>query len=509
MVNTMRNKKIVFDTAMLLFSNIVVKGLGFVYRVLLVRYLGTEGIGLVEMVSPLFSFLIVLSGLGIQTSMTQLIARKQEQRFLYLRTARIFLLCTGLTIGLASFISAPLLIQIGAADQRVFLSFLCVIPAIPIISYASAYRGYLQGLRRMQPIAASQNTEQLVRSLLGVLLAAELVGHGLELAAIGPSLATVCGEGAGLLMLLFCMGRQREDIPPKKLPVPLRQYWQAGKELLSYGLPLTGGRLVASGIMMLQAMLIPLCLKRAGWNTEAATTLYGQFSGVAMSLLHLPGVFTAALSVVIMPAVAESVSSAAKSCSILGHRINTSLRATLSGTVPGMLLLYLFAEPYCILIFDNAPAAPLLRILALGGVFFYLQVSLTSILQGLGEVRRLLLNSLISGVVLLLGICFLVANPRLGICGAAIATSVCWLSGFLLNYLHLRRYCGFSPGLMKMSLPPVFAAFGSGGLYQLVRPWLCAILPLTRLSATITQSVIVALLYGILLFFFGGISVRK
>ncbi|MBQ6808618.1 MAG: oligosaccharide flippase family protein [Firmicutes bacterium] len=330
---------------MLLFSNIVVKGLGFVYRVLLVRYLGTECIGLVEMASPLFSFLIVLSGLGVQTAMTQSIAQHPEKRFLYLRAARRLLLCTGLLVTLLSYIAAPLLIQFAAPDQRVLLSFISMIPAILIISYASAYRGYLQGLRRMQPIAASQNVEQISRSLLGVFFASQLLSQPLELAAAGPSLATVCGEAAGLMMLLFCLRRNQEDIPPRGEKVPFSHYIQAGKELLAYGLPLTGGRLAGSGIMMLQAMLIPLCLQRAGWDIKSATTLYGQFSGVAMALLHLPGVFTSALSVVIMPAVAESAGSAGGRHSLLGHRIEASLKATVFCTVPGMLLLYLFAEP--------------------------------------------------------------------------------------------------------------------------------------------------------------------
>jgi len=494
---------------MLLFSNIVVKGLGFVYRVLLVRYLGTECIGLVEMASPLFSFLIVLSGLGVQTAMTQSIAQHPEKRFLYLRAARRLLLCTGLLVTLLSYIAAPLLIQFAAPDQRVLLSFISMIPAILIISYASAYRGYLQGLRRMQPIAASQNVEQISRSLLGVFFASQLLSQPLELAAAGPSLATVCGEMAGLLMLLFCLRRNQEDIPPRGEKVPFSHYIQAGKELLAYGLPLTGGRLAGSGIMMLQAMLIPLCLQRAGWDIKSATTLYGQFSGVAMALLHLPGVFTSALSVVIMPAVAESAGSAGGRHSLLGHRIEASLKATVFCTVPGMLLLYLFAEPYCTLVFDNAPAAPLLRILSLGGIFFYLQVSLTSILQGLGEVRRLLCNSLLSGCVLLLGIWLLAAKPRFGISGAAIATAACWLAGFLLNYIYLRRRCGFSLGLAKISLPPMLAACAALLIYKLLSASLAALMPLTNISATIIQSVIVALVYGIFLFLFGGIRIRK
>ena len=161
------------------------------------------------------------------------------------------------------------------------------------------------------------------------------------------------------------------------------------------------------------------------------------------------------------------------------------------------------------MIFNNAPAAQLLRILAAGGIFFYLQVSLTSILQGLGEVRRLLINSLISGAVLLLGIRFLTTNSHLGIVGAAIATSACWGVGFLLNYLYLRRRRGFSLGLAKAAFDPILAALFTAFIYREFAHFVNISFPMTRLSATILQTLIVALLYGALLLLFRKLHVRK
>ena len=50
-----------WGTILLLGSNIIVKGLGFFYRVILVRLLGVEGVGLIEMAAPIYSFLLVLA----------------------------------------------------------------------------------------------------------------------------------------------------------------------------------------------------------------------------------------------------------------------------------------------------------------------------------------------------------------------------------------------------------------------------------------------------------------
>ena len=60
---------------------------------------------------------------------------------------------------------------------------------------------------------------------------------------------------------------------------------------------------------------------------------------------------------------------------------------------------------------DNRPAASLLQLLTIGGMFMYLQTTLTSVLQGLGEVKTLFINNIISGVILIIGIVLLTPLP--------------------------------------------------------------------------------------------------
>ena len=106
------------------------------------------------------------------------------------------------------------------------------------------------------------------------------------------------------------------------------------------GIPLIVSRLVSAAIMLAQAFMIPICLQRAEWDAHTVTEIYGRFSGVAVSLLHLPGVFTSALSVAVLPVVAESRLYADKSRQILKQRVDLSLDLAVSFTVLGMLFLF-------------------------------------------------------------------------------------------------------------------------------------------------------------------------
>ena len=462
----MRPRGLVYGTALLLVSNIFVKGLGFFYRVALVRLLGAEGIGLVEMVTPIYSFLLVLAGLGLQPALAQCVAGSGGPRAgLYFRAALLTLTLSGLLMTVLAGLFSPWLAQYFATDDRIALSLRLVLPAILIISLASAWRGWFQGRRELGALGMSQNIEQVLRVVLGLLLVRSLLGRGLVTAAAGVSLATVVGELAGFIYLIvrrLLQGRARGS--GSGWGHEQDGYWSASqllaaaRQLLSYGMPITGGRLVNSVIMLLQAYLIPFCLQQAGYSIPAATEIYGRFSGVALTLLHLPGVFAAALATAVMPAVAQNM----RQPQALRLCIVRPLQATIICTLPSMAVLLVYAAPLCAGLFNNAPAAPILRWLCLGGVFFYMQFTLAAVLQGLGEVRRLLVNNLAAGIVLLLGIVLLVPLPGLGVYGAAIAADLSWLCGFVLHLDAVRRRVGLSlPWGRLLGLP--LLGVGAGG----------------------------------------------
>ena len=162
-----------YGAALLLISNIFVKGLGFFYRVLLARLLGAEGLGLVEMVTPIYAFLLVLAGLGVQPALAQSVAGSGRGRGgLYFRAALALLTLSGAAVTLLSLTLAPWLAANFAADGRIETSLRMILPAILVISLASCWRGWFQGRQRLGVLGMSQNIEQVARVVLGLLLVA-------------------------------------------------------------------------------------------------------------------------------------------------------------------------------------------------------------------------------------------------------------------------------------------------------------------------------------------------
>ncbi len=480
----------------LLISNIFVKGLGFLYRVLLVRLLGTEGVGLIELVNPLYALLLVLAGWGVQTALTAQIARDKSRSQELFVAGLTFLCMQGLLAALLGYLFSDRLLALAVTDQRALIVFRALLPAVPIIDAASAWRGLLQAHSRMPAIALAQNIEQVTRFLVGLLLLSAWISRPLPQAAAAASWASVAGEAAGFLTLL-CFWYQERPAAFTVRRERSRPRGAALAALLRYGTPLTGTRIVITVIAMAQAFLVPYCLQKNGLDPSGATAAYGELVGVALALLHLPGVFTSALSVTVLPLVAESSGEQRR------RRVTQAIHAVLTGTLPGLVLLLVFAEPYCSLIFASGSTAPLLRILAAGGVFYYLQITLSSVIQGFGAVRLLLLNSICSGLALLAGVYLL--TPLWGVNGTAIAFIFSWLVGCLFNVAILRR-CQCRLPWRELLTRPVVALTAATAIWFCCAAWLPSE---NKIVGTAMGSLLIPTLYFLILYHNSGLKLRQ
>jgi len=450
--NTLLHKNSLAWGAICLFiANLFSRVLGFLYRIMLVRLVGSEGIGLSEMVSPIYSFCLVAASCGLPLAMSRLVAaqignRKYEniERIwrLTLRTVCVW----SAAISLAAFFMAPILVENFAADQRILMSFRVVTPAIFVVSVCSCFRGYFQATRQIAAIGFSQNIEQLVRVCLGLGLSYWLLPYGPDIVIIGISLSTVIGELCGLGTIIMRYKRHK----PIYHSNPTLARRTIANNLLIVGIPLTGHRLLMSLLMMVQAFIIPKLLINTGLSISQATAEYGSFTGVAMTLLNLPGIFTTTLSTAILPAIAEVNTKPA----LLEDRINQSLQLNTVIGLPVASFLYIYAKELCILLFNAPDAALCLKALSVGAWFVYTQALLNSVQQGLGTIRELLFNLLISGLVYISAMFILI--PHLKIVGAAAAYVMFSCTNCLLSFIQLKsKRIKLSPS--KFLIMPLFA----------------------------------------------------
>ena len=394
----MGRETIFFGTAVLILTNLSVKILSLVYRAILVRLLGGEGLGLFEMIMPVYSFLLVLSSLGVPLAIANLVSRREQSCTVgdIIKTGTVLLAINSVLVTLAVLAAFPFIRELIFSDSRVYGGFLTLVPTIAIISVISAVRAYFQGSHQTSFIGRSQVIEQVIRVACGIAVTYYLVavrGYPLSVALCGLSLATLLAEGGGTLYLWRKYrrqaGKQKHSFQPA-----------LAKLMLTQGAPVTMSRLLTTFTMSCQATLIPKALIAGGFSLSMAATLYGYFSGVAIVVLHLPTIVTGALAVPLIPAIAEAA--VQNDRPLLHARVNESLIFTAYTAFPLLALIFWFATPLCGILFDSPQAGPMLALLSLGGIFLYLQQPIIAVLQGLSCFRAIFVNLFVSDALYVL-----------------------------------------------------------------------------------------------------------
>jgi len=437
----------------LMAAGVINRVLGFVPRILLPRLIGPEGVGLYQMGYPTLILLITLITGGIPLAVAKLVAEaeaggKREAQLRILRASVALSFALGLAFSAACALFARWVTARLFPDERVYWTFLAMSPIIAVVSVSSVLRGYFQGKHNMVPTAASQLAETVVRCAAVLALAWWMLPKGVEFAAAGAMAGVLCGELAGLTVLLYQVARLRRNAFSFRLSV--KGLRGAGlRRLARISVPVTMSRLAGSASYFLESVLIVQSLAAIGVAAHAATAQYGALQGMVIPLLLIPTALTYSLSVSLIPALSEAAARGDRQ--EIRRRIRQSLRLALLAGAPFAAALGVLAEPVCQLLYRQSDMAYMLKWLAPAALFVYAQAPLQAALQALDRPATALANTLAGAAVKLALIHVLAAEFRLGILGAVIAICVNMALVTMLHYASVARLFGFRGGLSDLA----------------------------------------------------------
>ncbi|MDI3548660.1 MAG: stage sporulation protein [Halanaerobiales bacterium] len=453
--------------AILTAAGLTAKVMGFVYRVILTRIIGTEGMGLYQMAYPIYTTLLVVSRSGIPVSLAKLISARialgeRKTAFKIFRVGRYLSLGVGFFFSLLMAFLAKPLVNIFNWDPRAYYAVLAISPAIFFVSIMATYRGFFQGLQNMVPTAYSQVIEQLVRMITMVTLVYFLVPYGLGFAAAGATFGAVTGSVAGLLTLLYVYYKRRKHIwnYVQISSIDTLDSWKIIKDIAALGIPITFGALVQPLMTLVDTIIVPNRLQVAGFTVEKTTRLFGDLAAVAMTLVNFPTIITVSLAASLVPAISEAF--ALKEDNLIKTRTETGLRLAILLGLPSSVGLYVLARPLSRVIFAAPDAAIPLRVVAWGVLFIALQQTSSAILQGIGKTgipaRNLLLGAITNAFINYT----LTGLPSFGIRGAALGTVAGFAVAALLNLFSVKKYTHFDFKVKVLVIKPVLAVFLMG-----------------------------------------------
>lgn len=470
------NNKFLKGTLILTVSSIVVKVIGSLNWIILSRVLGGEGIGLYQMGFPIYLMAITLSSAGIPVAISIITAEKLAQKD-FLGAKRVFnvslrlLFVTGLVFASALFFGAHWLIDNHwIRDSRAYYSIIALAPAVFFVTFLASFRGYLQGWQIMTPTSASEIVEQLMRVVTMIVFANMFMPHGLAYAAGGASMGAGVGAFCALLVLMWFYGRLKQKLKAdlqQQNPLATRESARAIiSRLLRLALPVSMSSLMLPVVANLDLLIVPQRLEAAGFHISQATEFFGYLTGMAVPLINLATIFTAAMTISLVPAISES--RALNDVFGIRAKTRTAFRVALIITCPCFVGMYFLAEKIAALIYNAPGAADAIQTMSVGILLLGLHQISTGILQGLGRTSIPVINMILAAAVKVFLSWTLTAIPTLGIKGAAMATVVDFGLAAVLNMIFIYKYTGFALSFSGVFKPAVSAAAMGAAVYGVI-----------------------------------------
>ena len=469
------NSKFLKGTMILTISSIIVKVIGSLNWIILSRVLGGEGIGLYQMGFPIYLMAITVSSAGVPVAISIITSEKLANKD-YRGAKRGFnvslrlLLISGLVFSSALLFGADFLInQHIIRDARAYYSIIALAPAVFFVTFLASFRGYLQGWQIMTPTATSEVVEQLVRVITMLVFADLFMPYGLAYAAGGASMGAGAGAFCALLVLMWFYRRLKrrlhEEIEAQDDSIPQESAGHIIKRLLKLALPVSLTSLMLPIGANLDLLIVPQRLEVAGFDVRHATELFGYLTGMAVPLVNLATIFTAAMTISLVPSISESRT--LERFDAIRDKIRLAFRVAMIITFPCFMGLFFLAEKVAALIYNAPGAAGAIQTMSVGILFLGMHQISTGILQGLGKTAIPVINMILACLVKVVMSWWLTAIPLLGIKGASMATVADFAVAAIINMGFIYKYTGFTFSLGSL-LKPLLAAGVMGAVIYAV-----------------------------------------
>lgn len=465
----------------LLFSQIIIKLLGLVYKLYLTNRegFGDAGNAIYGSGYQIYALLLTLSSIGVPGAIAKMISEKAavgDNRGAH-RIFKISLVTFGL-VGLfgtcimffgARYISNVML-QIPEAE----LTMVALAPAIFFVAIASVIRGYFNGMHTMKATANSQTLEQVFKTfftLLFVELIAMCTNANTTLMAAGATIATTLATflSFGYLYLYYKSTKKNIKNSESTYVSNTRESIKdVLKTILIVSIPITITALLSTVNKNIDSFTVVGGLKNFITDENRAKELYGIISGKVDTLTTLPLSFNVAFSSALVPAVASAV--AMKNRKVASEKISFTLLATILLGLPATVGMIIFAEPILKLLFPMQPEGTLvLQITSLTIISIALVQTINAALQGIGRVNVPAIALTIGVIIKFICNITLVPNPNFGINGAAIGSVLCYVVADLIAFIFLKKSIKIETKLSKFVIKPLIASIIMGiisyGLY--------------------------------------------
>jgi stage V sporulation protein B len=452
----MKKQSLIKGTIILGMAGIFARFLGLFFRIPIQALIGDQGMGYYQMSYPLYmTFVAVASGVPIAMSkfIAEMNAKNDEEGALQvLRQTLFFMIVLASAVTALMLMFARPIISILRWDPKSYYSFMVIATAPIFVSIMCTFRGYFQGLQNVRPTAISQIVEQIGRVCAGVLFAYLLYPKGIEYAAAGAALGTLVGGAMGSIYLYLTYFKSKKRFMRK---VSKRKHilYDLGKAAL----PISMGAAVGTIMSLIDSVIVPQQLLKAGFSQLQSAVLYGQLTGKVFTLMNVPLALSVALCASLVPIIAEAFYLGRRR--ELVKRVDMAVKLSNVISLPSSLGMFFMAYPIMHLVFmKDAAGYEILKYISISIPFIILTQTSTAILQSIGNYMKPVYNLGIGCIVKVIVTYVLVSMTSVNIYGAVIGSILGYVTSCILNMNELKKNLNLKVNIVGAFVKPAFAS---------------------------------------------------
>lgn len=424
-------EKFIKSTIILIIGGIITKILGMLNKVIMARYLGTEGLGIYMMILPSFILFLNISSFGFPVAVSKLVSEDDRNNKKLIFTSIIFVLFINFLLMIFILFIAKYLSFNLLHEKRSYYAIMAISLVIPFASISGILRSYFFGRERMGPHVISHITEDIVRIIAMVIGVPFFMHKGVEYAVCFVILTNIISEVTSILILFFFLPKNfsltRSDVKPSKIYL---------RDCLSISIPTTATRLIGSICYFLEPIILTGVLLYVGYPNSVIVREYGIISGYALPLILLPSFFSNAISQALLPVITKKY----KMRDIAGvkRKIGQGIAYSLLIGIPLTIVLEMFPDKLLKLLYNTTSGVSYIRFLAPVCLLQYIQAPLASTLDALGMSKENFTSNL-AGVLTRLVMLPLFSLTKIGMWGLIFSTSLNVVVVTMMNIKQVRK----------------------------------------------------------------------
>ncbi|MBP5332463.1 MAG: polysaccharide biosynthesis protein [Lachnospiraceae bacterium] len=505
--------------SVLAMAGLLTRFIGMVYRIVLTRIVGTEGMGYYNTAYEIYNLALLVSTYSIPVAISKIVADR-DYKGQYVNSNRVFRvgLLVSSTIGfIASFVllvfANPLAAFMKWPSAAIPLRVLA--PTIFVFSIMGIIRGFFQGKKTMIPTAISQVIEQIFNAIFSVLAAwllirahkdqADVAAYG----AAGGTAGTLIGAVFGLIFLIFVYRINSYYFLKKSLKDKtgiVESDNDLTRAILLTMLPIILSQTVYQLSGIIDNYVFSKIMYGKGMEESMKAILYEAYSNKYKWLYNLPVAIASSFGVTIVPVL--SAAYAARDAKSVREKCHSAIKLNMIVAIPSAVGLGVLARPIMQMLFHKSAdeLSPILMQLGCVAVVLFAYSTLTNgILQGVNQLRLPIIHAGISLLIHIPLLIILLGPLNVGVYAMVIGNCTYGLMVCILNWNSMRKRLGYKQELRTTFMIPAEAAGGMGivawGIYKII-----FMITGINLIATIIALILAVITYFTLLLLFKGVN---